>query len=90
MTEDAQCQIRLQQMDAIEDGGNLVNEWLQFLEGEQSRGISSSELLKCYLRATNSIPATSETVKSDHYVRIWLNYAKLQQYVLAGIKTLTY
>jgi hypothetical protein len=79
--------IRRQQMAAIEQGGNSIKEWLQFLEGEEKRGISIPELVQCYYRATNSIPASSDNVRSDQYVRIWLNYAKLQMYVKNLIST---
>lgn len=73
--------IRRQQMAAIEQGGNSTKEWLQFLEGEEKRGISTIELVQCYYRATNSIPASSDNVRCERYVRIWLHYAKLQMYV---------
>ena len=78
----SQRAIRKQQMDCIEAGGNSIHEWKQFLDGERRRGITTSELLQCYLRATTCIPQTSEMARSDHYIRLWLDYAKLQQYGL--------
>lgn len=83
--ESVQSATRRQQMDAIELGGNSIHEWSQFLAGEQQRGVLVPELVQCYYRATNSIPATADIVRSDHYIQLWLDYAKLQMCVCARV-----